>query len=325
MVFSPVVVANLLHGFFRDNLPDVSYMTALICLHDLSRNEVQWISCGAPDLIVSEVGREEPIKTGSERRGGLPIGLLPDTLYTKADVVVETLSPNAVCIAVTDGVFDMSRDDEGFEKIPYDLLFRLRCELLQEARAYGAPIVDAFKFIEACREHDYKYLQDDVTILLFGPRTRIPDVFDLTLPLLPTAVDDAARSMGEWCRAQGWNEDDIGRVQLVLEEKLMNVYDHGFDDIDRLHEVACVRLLKRRHDSVELTVWDCGTPEPSIAVAAGSASTAFELVNQEMSNHGRGRLMVRELCDGIERKRFGTLNETVYHVRIGHNEEGRTE
>ena len=325
MVFSPVVVANLLHGFFRDNLPDVSYMTALICLHDLSRNEVQWISCGAPDLIVSEVGREEPIKTGSERRGGLPIGLLPDTLYTKADVVVETLSPNAVCIAVTDGVFDMSRDDEGFEKIPYDLLFRLRCELLHEARAYGSPIVDAFKFIEACREHDYKYLQDDVTILLFGPRVRIPGIFDLTLPLLPTAVDDAARSMGEWCRAQGWPEDDIGRVQLVLEEKLMNVYDHGFDDIDRLHEVACVRLLKRRNDSVELTVWDCGTPEPSIAVAAGSASTAFELVNQEMSNHGRGRLMVRELCDGIERKRFGTLNETVYHVRIGHNEEGRTE
>ena len=84
-------------------------------------------------------------------------------------------------------------------------------------------------------------------------------------------------------------------------------------------------MLKRRHDSVELTVWDCGTPEPSIAVAAGSASTAFELVNQEMSDHGRGRLMVRELCDGIERKRFGTLNETVYHVRIGHNEEGRTE
>jgi hypothetical protein len=35
--------------------------------------------------------------------------------------------------------------------------------------------------------------------------------------------------------------------------------------------------------------------------------------------------MVRELCDGIERKRFGTLNETVYHVRIGHNEEGKTE
>jgi len=322
---NPVVVANLLQGFFRDNLPDVSYMTALICLHDLSRNEVQWISCGAPDLIVSDLGRNEPIKTGAERSGGLPIGLLPDTLYTKADVVVEELSPHSVCIAVTDGVFDMSRDEEGFEKIPYDVLFRLRCEMLQEGRTYSSLFVDAFKFIEACREYGYKYLQDDVTILLFGPRARNPDIFDLTLPLLPTAVDDAARSLGEWCRAKGWPEDDIGRVQLVLEEKLMNVYDHGFDDIDRLHEVACVRLLKRRNDNVELTVWDCGTQEPSIAVAAGNASTAFELVNQEMSDHGRGRLMVRELCDGIERKRFGTLNETVYHVRIGQYEEGKTE
>ena len=39
-------------------------------------------------------------------------------------------------------------------------------------------------------------------------------------------------------------------------------------------------------------------------------------VNRQMSNHGRGRLMVRELCNGIERKRFGCLNETVYHVRL---------
>ena len=135
-------------------------------------------------------------------------------------------------------------------------------------------------------------------------------------------VDDAARELGDWCRAQGWSEGDLGRVQLVLEEKLMNVYDHGFDDIGRLHEVACVRLLKRRQDYAELTVWDCGTPEPSIAVAAGNASTAFELVNQEMSDHGRGRLMVRELCGGVERKRFGSLNETVCHVRLGQDEKG---
>jgi hypothetical protein len=38
--------------------------------------------------------------------------------------------------------------------------------------------------------------------------------------------------------------------------------------------------------------------------------------NLNMSNHGRGRLMVRELCDGIERNRYGTLNETVYHVKL---------
>ena len=320
--FGPIEVANLLQAFFRENLPDVSYMTVLICLHDLDKREVRWISCGAPDLIISDEGRNKQLATDPSRKGGLPVGLLPDTVYTDEDLVVDKLTPQSICIAVTDGVFDMSRDEEGFEKVPYDLLHRLRCELMKEACEHSSLSVDAFKFIEACKEYGYSHMQDDVTILLFGERTHMDGIFDLTLPLLPTAVDDAAREMGEWCRAQGWTEDDISRVQVVLEEKLMNVYDHGFDDIDRLHEVASVRLLKRRKDSAELTVWDCGTPEPSIAVAAGNAETAFELVNQEMSNHGRGRLMVRELCQGIERKRFGTLNETVYHVRFGQDEKG---
>ena len=321
-VISPVDIANLLQAFFRDNLPDVSYMTALICLHDFVRQEVRWLSCGAPDLIISDDGRDKKISTDPARKGGLPVGLMPDTVYTSEDMVVDNLTPQSVCIAVTDGLFDLSRDEDGFEQIPYDLLHRLRCELVRDARLHSSLPVDAFKFMEACREYGYSHLQDDVTILLFGPRPFIDGNFDMTLRLSPTAVDDAAREMGDWCRAQGWSEGDIGRVQLVLEEKLMNVYDHGFDDIGRLHEVACVRLLKRRQDYAELTVWDCGTPEPSIAVAAGNASTAFELVNQEMSDHGRGRLMVRELCGGVERKRFGSLNETVYHVRLGQDEKG---
>ena len=125
----PVEIANLLQNFFRENLADVSYMTALICQHNFARNEVQWLTCGAPDLIISDTGLES---WGTSDKGGLPIGLLPDTVYTSAD-----------------------------------------------------------------------------------------------------------------------------------------------------------------------------------------SSTAFELINRQMGNHGRGRLIVRELCCGIERKRYGSLNETIYHVKLG--------
>ena len=315
--FGPVEIANLLQGFFRENLADVSYMTALICLHNFGANEVQWISCGAPDLIVSDRTQTKPIATDPSRKGGLPVGLFADTVYTKDDLVVDKLSPESVCVVVTDGIYDLSRDEEGFEKIPRDLLHRLRCDLVQDARANGSLSIEANKYIVACQEYGYGNLQDDVTILTFGPRIFLPGIFEATVPLSPSAVDEAAQKMGGWCRAAGWDENDISRVQLVLEEKVMNVYDHGFDDVDRLREVVCIRLLTRREGEAELTVWDCGTPEPSLAVAAGTASTAFELINRDMSNHGRGRLMVRELCKGVERKRYGALNETVYHVRIG--------
>ena len=314
--FGPLEVAHLLQGFFRDNLADVSYMTALICLHDPNKGEVQWLSCGAPGLIISDADQSQTDNDGSVQKGGLPIGLFADTFYTKDNLVVDELTPTSVCIAVTDGIYELSKDVDGFEKIPGELLRRLRCEFVEDAREHGSLVVASNKYIAACQEYGYVHLQDDVTILLFGPRCQLPGIFEMTVPLSPTAIDDAARTLGDWGRNEGWTDEALGRVQLVLEEQLMNVYAHGFDDADRIHEVAGIRLLTRRSDDAELTVWDYGTIPPSMAVAAGDTSTAFELINREMSNHGRGRLMIRELCSGIERKRFGELNETVYHVRI---------
>ena len=56
-------------------------------------------------------------------------------------------------------------------------------------------------------------------------------------------------------------------------------------------------------------------PEPSLV--GGDAETAFELINRQMEGHGRGRLMMRELCCCIERNRYGSLNETIYQVKLG--------
>ena len=121
--------------------------------------------------------------------------------------------------------------------------------------------------------------------------------------------------MAAWCAGEGWDQSLVDRIQLVLEEKLMNVYDHGFDDRDRLREVVSLRL-KRQRDNAVLTIWDAGAEEPSIKVAAGDSGTAFEIANQNMSGRGRGRLIVRELCDGIERNRYPPLNETIYHIPL---------
>jgi len=314
--FGPVEIANLLQGFFRENLADVSYMTALICLHDFVLNEVQWISCGAPDLLITDAEEGQYGPVNASKKGGLPIGLFPDTVYTKNDLVVNRLTPTAVCVAVTDGLYDLSEDAAGHKRVPPEFLRKMRADFVKDARRYGTIPAGANKYMIACEEFGYKYLQDDVTILLFGPRLVKEGMFEAAVPLTPTAVDDASRKVGDWCKREGWSDVDMHCVQLVLEEKVMNVYDHGFDDVDRLNEVVCIRLQKHREDSAELTVWDWGSPEPSIAVAAGNAETAFELLNRDMSNHGRGRLMVRELCCGVERKRYGQLNETVYYVKM---------
>ena len=65
---------------------------------------------------------------------------------------------------------------------------------------------------------------------------------------------------------------------------------------------------------MELTVWDWGTQEPSLLVAAGNLELEMELKNRDFSNRGRGRLMVRKICGSIARNQFGTLNETIYRI-----------
>ena len=312
-LMTPDKIANMLQSFFRANLADVSYMTVLICIHRPLLGIVQWISCGAPDLVVIDGGAYQNVNP--EKRGGLPIGLFADTVYKPDDVVETKLSREAICTAFTDGLLDMSRDLSGEEKVPTALTDKIWLELSTPARVDGKLVPSVPKFMKALYDFGYQKFHDDVTLLAFGARTSTHGVYEATFRVQPDEIDEATQEIASWCRAEGWPEDGITRVQLVFEEKMMNVHDHGFDDRDRIREVASVRL-ERIRDNAALTVWETGKEEPSIAVAVGDSDTAFEMANKNMSGRGRGRLMVRELCDGVERNRYMNLNETVYHIPL---------
>ena len=309
----PEVIANMLQSFFRANLADVSYMTALICIHRPVVGNVKWISCGAPDLIVMD-GRET-LEVNPQKKGGIPIGLFPDTVYSASDVVETSLSRSAVCIAYTDGLLDISRDAAGDDMLPLRQAREMRIDLVENARKDGSISVTPAKYIRALAELGYDKYHDDITILTFGASCPIPGIYTSAIRLAPDEGDAESQRSAGWCREQGWPDEGIARIQLVFEEKLLNIYDHGLDDRNRLHEVVSVRL-KRLRDNAVLTVWDAGTEEPSIEVVAGDSGTAFEQANQNMAGRGRGRLIVRELCDGVERNRYPPLNETTYHIPI---------
>ena len=309
----PEAIANMMQKFFRSNLAEVSYMTALICIHRPLIGSVRWLSCGAPDLIVMNGG--ETKVANPDKRGGVPIGLFPDTTYTAEDVVETPLDRSDICIAYTDGLLDMSRDSAGDDMLTVQFARVLRAGVLENARKDGTLLVAPAKYIKALAELGYNKYHDDISILMFGAADPVPGMYEATVRLSPDEVDGASQHVSEWCREQGWPDDGISRVQLVLEEKLMNVCDHGFDERDRLREVVSVRL-KRIRDKAVLTIWDAGTEEPSIELATGDSDVAFEMANRNMSGRGRGRLIVRELCDGVERNRYPPLNETTYHIPL---------
>ena len=148
---TPAAVANAIHQFFTENLGAFSYMTALICMHRPRERFVDWISCGAPDLRVVDPKNPDAGEINPEKKGSLPIGLVKDTVYTEKDVVRTHLSKTALCVATTDGVFDIYRDKEGYEPMPDPLILKLQNELLMEARFKYSMISFAEKFLLACK------------------------------------------------------------------------------------------------------------------------------------------------------------------------------
>ena len=316
---TPASIANQIHHFFTDNLGTFSYMTALICMHHPDERVVDWISCGAPDLHVVDPQNPDPGEINPEKRGGMPIGLIPETVYTENDVVRTHLSESALCAAFTDGVFDVYKDQDGHEPMPDALFLELQRELLSEARLKNSVITFPYKFKLACEAYGYPVFADDVTELIFGARLEKPDILVREIPMDSKVIDKTAQDIENWCSGQGWDPEIITKVELVFEEKMMNLYDHGYDIRARSGEQACFRL-KKNAKHVELTIWDWGMQEPSLMVAAGDLELELELKNRDYSSRGRGRLMMRKICCGIERNRFGALNETIYRISLSENE-----
>lgn len=313
---SPDAVANLMHHFFTDNLGSGSYMTALICIHHSKDRVVDWISCGAPDLRVVDPSKSAPEEINPEKRGNLPIGLVPDTVYSENDVVKTPLPKTALCVAFSDGVLDVYADQDCHEPMPEDLLIKLHHELLADTRMKYSMITFFYKFQLACEACGYGVFADDVTELIFGERLMEPNVLVKVIPMDAEVIDREAQAIEQWGDAQGWDHETATKASLVFEEKMMNLHDHGYDRRDLRGEQALFRLRKNGK-FVELTVWDWGSQEPSIPVAAGNPELELELKNRDFSGRGRGRLILRKICCAIERSKYETLNETIYRIAAG--------
>ena len=312
---NPASIANRMQDFFKNNLGTYSYMTALICMHRPKQEMVEWISCGAPDLLVIDPENPNLDAINPDKRGNLPIGMLENTVYSDDDVVRTQLSKTAICVAFTDGMIDVYKDEDGHEQMPEELLRQIQVELLVDARLNGSIPAALYKFQMVAEAYGYSYFTDDMTEIIFGARLKKNGFFEKTVPISAMAIDNMAQEIDNWCTEEGWPQELATKAQLVFEEKMMNLHDHGYDIRDKSKAYASIRL-KKSGNYAELTIWDDGTPEPGLSVIAGSLDTEMELRNRQFSGRGRGRLMLREICSGIKRNRYGNLNETTYFIPL---------
>ncbi len=319
-IAGPAYVANLLQKFFRSHMADVTYMTALICIHrplsevsdgpvgpnELEPGEVRWISCGAPDLVVVDGGKQLDINP--EHRGGLPIGLMPDVVYTTDDEVRTKITDTAVCVMYSDGLLDLSRDSEGLDTLTVEKSAEVGSQLATFAREDASLVALPSKFMSACEALGYVNQSDDVTVFTFGEHHVTEGTYEGTISLTAYDASHMADEMSEWCRSQGWSGRVSDHVSAVFKAKITDIREHCLDVQDRLQEVASFRLRMQKGRPA-LTIWDYVSSD-------SDDDTSDEQGRSDSEAAAKRRREVRRLCDGVERNHFSGMNETIYHISL---------
>ena len=85
-----------------------------------------------------------------------------------------------------------------------------------------------------------------MTELIFGEPLGEPDVLCREIPMDAAVIDKAAQKIEHWSADRGWDPEIITKVELIFEEKMMNLYDHGYDIRERSGEQALFYLRKKR-------------------------------------------------------------------------------
>jgi phosphoserine phosphatase RsbU/P len=315
-------IASRIHEFISENLRDLAYMATTVLYVNTAENRVRYINCGNPEPFCFHNETGERIRMNPDRRGGLPPGLVADAEYREADVIDHPLRDDDVLIVTSDGIYDMSSDEAGLERPPAELLHELYSVAVRtNDDVFQLASAIPYRVINALRDLGYVHQQDDNLFFCFSKSiSSVPGDRIIEVNMQPNEIDRASRACGEYA-AEITGDGELGmKVDLLVNEHLMNVYRHGYDDFGRQHEISILGLA-RRGDELHVGVWDRGAEWTDVAEdSEAAADAALEEQNAALAGNGRGRAILRKIAHEIKCERFMNLNKTVFKVRIGKRE-----
>lgn len=114
--------------------------------------------------------------------------------------------------------------------------------------------------------------------------------------------------VSESAREKGVGEEIIGRIQLALEEALVNVFCHAYPESPG-DVVVELRREGRHRLSIEITDW--GTAFD----LAGATAPDLSLGVEERKVGGLGIFLIRQMTDAMDQRRKGDSNILTLEVR----------
>lgn len=273
----PHRILQELNGFFRLNLPDSTYMACLVAFWDFSKNEVRFHNAGYQELYCFRAATGARVDLNPERRGGVPVGLLPDTRYEAADDVSAAFPDDAVFMTCSDGILDLASDIAGEQFVEKAFVERTMGALAAESARDRDVSELAAELFQSLADCGWDVPQDDVFTFALAFRVEL---------LLGEHLTNIVR--------HGLDETVRRFEQIVV--LIAPAADPG---------LLAVKTLDRGRP------WN---PARQFTEMAKGADARLEEQNEKFALGGRGTAIKRKLVSSVRHCRVAGMNRDIFYV-----------
>ena len=137
-----------------------NYMTIILGTVNLITNEIRYIRAGHPEIIVFD-HQELKARLIDNDKGNIPVGWMPNHIYTETDENSLYIKDNQTIFIYTDGLFECTRSDNsrlGQEALLIELNDKI---------PFTHPFTTSLEFMEHIKKSGYDISQDDFTLVSF--------------------------------------------------------------------------------------------------------------------------------------------------------------
>ncbi len=314
----PYRLLRELNKFFANNLSNVTYMACLVVYWDFAANEVIFHNAGYGDLKCFRASTGERIYLNPEKKGGVPVGLMPDTDYRAEDDVTYHFPDDAVFFAHSDGITDLTNDKEGLSFIPIEMLQESMGAIAQSCGRDLNVVEVASEFFQLTQELGYDKQNDDIFVCAIAKASHKPNRF--MREVRPTAkdADRTAQEAADWVRTTFGSDNLALRVELLLNEHLMNVITHGLDETSRRLDRIFVFILKDElQNLLAVRILDRGKPWDVEKNAHNlDPDVLCEAQNAKLESHGRGMAIKKKVIVDMRYRRVAGMNRNIFYLSL---------
>lgn len=302
----PHHLLNHLQTFLEDISTD-HYMTCLVGVIDFNKKVIIYQTAGHPDFIIFSPSQGLIEQANCKEKGGIPLGLVSGTIYTKDDTQIVSFPEDSIIFAYTDGLNDI-QNKHG--ETSGDELFH---EFIASVAKEGLTPSTNFRIADVFFKLGYNVVKDDISISAISRIIPKPKTYHYSVSPSTKSIDDFVQIAHKLILEQTGAESLAAKVEITFSEFLNNVLIHGLGNRSAMRPIIFISIELREED-ILLSIFDRGKAWDMHPVSQADDHQADQQ-NRKLEFSGRGLYLLKKITSSICRNRYAdALNETTFTI-----------